>query len=61
MGKTFRHAKRGYEFGEKGKGKFKAYSKKFPGLVSPRVFYNKLDTKWPRSKQLSRKRRTTFK
>lgn len=54
MGKTIR-------FGERRGEKFKTYSKKYPELVSPRVFYNKLDTKGPRSKQLAKKRRTTYK
>lgn len=54
MGKTIR-------FGERRAENFKKYSEKFPELLSPRVFYNKLDTKGPRSKQLAKKRRTTYK
>lgn len=54
MGKTIR-------FGEKSKEGFKEYAKKYPELLSPRVFYNKLDAKESRSKQLAKKRRTTYK
>lgn len=54
MGKTIRY---GAGSGES----YKKHSKKFPELISPRVFYNKLDTKWPRSKKLAEKRRTTHK
>ena len=61
MGKTIRHVERGYGLGEKSGESFKKHSKKYPELISPRVFYNKLDTKGPRAKQLAKKRRTTYK
>ncbi|MEK7447601.1 MAG: hypothetical protein AAB632_02305 [Patescibacteria group bacterium] len=54
MGKTIR-------FGERSKESFKEYSKKYPELLSPRVFYNKLESKETRAKQLAKKRRTTYK
>lgn len=54
MGKTIR-------FGESAKKSFRKHSDRFPELISPRVFYNKLNAKESRSKQLAKKRRTTYK
>lgn len=54
MGKTFHYEKIVPK-------RFKKNSPKYSEVISPRVFYNKLDVRGSRRKQLAKKRRTTYK
>lgn len=53
MGKTFRYGEASVKNHD--------FDGKYPELISPRMFYNKISLKDSRARKLAQKRRTTYK